>query len=61
MAACLYIKLCVYFMIFGYLKLISIPKRVYNEDKLVVITDSYGLDTDGLDFNGIIILYSCIV
>ena len=60
MAACLYIKLCVYFMIFSYLKFISIPKRVYNEDKHVVITDSYGLDTDGLDFNryhNIIFLY----
>ena len=34
-------------------------KRVYNEDKLVVITDSYGLDTDGLDFNQYYILVSC--
>ena len=60
MAACLYIKLCIYFMIFDYLKFISIPKRVYNEDKLAVITDSYGLDTEGLDFNryhNIIFLY----
>ena len=38
---------------------IFISKSVYNEDKILVTTDSYGLETDGLDVNwyNIIFLY----
>ena len=48
MAGCLYFKLYIYFMIFGYFKDNFGVEYVINEDKLQGLKDFCGLEKDGL-------------